>query len=253
LSGISIIFLCFGLIAANDFEAPESAQSIRRVRPSARFSQSFSKPRNTLNLESEVGVRVWKKNEVRIFSNLERRKFSGGRTFKDYQLGLGTLLFPHSKFYLDISGAHTPGVDFLPKWEFQGTPHVVAGIFDFSLGVRWRNYSTVKTFSLKPGATWELSDSFRLATFIDISLKPEKTVSGGVSANVTWSQLIETRLSLSGGRSDEGDGVFDDFTDIHMGFLFPILSQLSVGLDGGFRTGNLRDELSYGILILGKF
>jgi len=243
--GISILFL--GVTLATPVEAAP------RVRPSTRFSQSFSKPRDTLNWESELAVRVWKKNEVRAFSNFERREFAGVVALRDIQAGAGSILFLHPQFYFDLAGAYTPKADFLPKWEAKAEPHWVVGTFDFSVGSRWRQYRREKTFSLKPAVLWEVSDYLRLGAFTDVSLKPERTVSGGMSANVTWSQAIQTRLSLSGGRSDEGDGIYDDFTDIHMSFLFPILVQLHLGLDGGFRMGELRDELSYGVSLGGSF
>lgn len=224
-----------------------------RVRPSSRFSQSFSKPRDSLSWESELAIRVLNKNEVRAFSNFERRKFSGGRKLNDMQIGAGSLLFLHPRFYLDLAGAYTLQVDFLPRHEIKAEPHFTWSSFDFSLGSRWRSYSKVKTFSLKSAISWELSEFFRLASFLDTSLKPERTLSGGMSANFTWAQALETRLSLAGGRSDEGDGIFDDFTEIRLSFLFPILSELRLGLDGGFRASELRDELSYGATLLGRF
>lgn len=191
----------------------------------------------------EGSVRYLDRQNLRVGFDRITKAFQDGTDRSDAILRLENTFVSRGPFYFDATAAYSPSAHFSPNWKFGLEPHFVfSNEMDIALGNRLSLYENTTTFLLRPGLSMPLTDWLLLGLNSDIELRPERAMAGGGWLEFKFLPRLLWRASVSGGKTDDGDGILDTFTNYGLSARIRLLTSLDVSLFGSVYRGKNRDE-----------
>jgi len=233
------------------FEDPQSEGALhlhdRASRYRIRLEGSLAATAGRWGQETRLRaqMRSWQKNQIWAEAYREGRYFQAdGLWIYDHSIEFGKVLASSGPFYSIQSVQWSPRSSFLPRWTFRMEPHwSLPGDFDVFLGSEWRLYSGGdNSVELKPGVIHQFTPDLQVGLALRLGLHPEFYLSLEEWLLVRLTARWRTRLGMSIGRANEGQGALDEFISFHGGVDFRIHPALQLGLIGAIHRGSLRNE-----------
>jgi hypothetical protein len=217
---------------------------------SVRSDYSFINGRSGRN-GHEVNLtglyRYFQRNQLEIGYSMLGKSYRGVPMRYDRMLRIGHGWSFHHRAYFYSNFEKNISRHYGPDWSVYGEPHYLPlENLDLGLGAQWKSYPINHNFSLRPVASYEIFDVLILSARSDIVLKTERAASG--EGNIEYKIHPRFSLRAGGGRgkSDEGDGVLDDFRQFTTQANFKLLDTLQIHANFQLYRGDLRKENRYG-------
>jgi hypothetical protein len=221
-----------------------ATKRISRAAVSAGY-QSVWGSHNTHSNEFNVDgqYRYWQKQIFQMGFDRLTRSFQNADALSDSIIRVGPVIVPHRQVYIETSAAYSPSAKFSPKWKLNAEPHFVFQEgSDISFGTKISFYSEIKTVVFKPSWQRPFGNFFSVGLSSDIEVSPDVTVAGGGWVEWDSKKGLTTKLNVSGGKTDDGDGVIDAFVSYSADVGYRIFIPFSIHLNGAIYRGKNRDE-----------
>ncbi len=246
-------------LARADFKDEESIYSLTKKLSDFRLSAAYEEVWGTRDTQShefhlESAARYFKKNELVFGFDQISRSYQNSDAFIDRVYRIDHLWFLTAKVYLLSGYSFAADAHFTPKSKFRLEPHLILPEgFDLGLGNTFSVYEDANSYLLKPMIEKSILDSLVLTVGSEIALHPENAMSGfGTLRWMPWHRLT-AKAGVSGGKTDDGDGVIADFINYSVDIGFELCAYAQIHLMGSIYRADNRDEIRSGLAITSIF
>lgn len=215
---------------------------LKHFRLRLNYTQVQAKGRDSYEAFGMFSARYYKKNQIFYSLLRDSRLFNSGPKLSDHIHQFGHSLSAGKNVYLLNSFSFTKDPKFSPRYRYQIEPHFVWKAADYSVGFVYSDYSAVDVASLRLNFRYDFSGQLSSSLGAQFTLEPEQTVSFQNVTEFHWSDPFSNRLTLSGGRADEGDSIVTDFFFVALGFNYFFSRGLEGFLEGSLYRSDARDE-----------
>lgn len=188
----------------------------------------------------------YKRSRLELGYSVIGKSYANTEILYDRYIRLGHTAHINEEFYFYSSFEKNISRHYGADWSLYLDPHYIyASVIDLGIGGQFKSYPVHRAWALRPTITFYIMDGLSISGRSDIALKPERAASGEGALSFDYLKL-STRIAAGGGKTDEGDGLIDDFKQItfeagyrHFGFL---------KVKGFYQIyrGDLRKENRYG-------
>lgn len=187
------------------------------------------------------------RNEIELGYSMVGKSYAGVPMKYDRLLRFGHSLELNDQFYIYTNAEKNLSQHYSPEWSLYAEPHYIfIPEIDLGLGTIFKSYPIHKAVGLRPVASLQMTQALLLYLRSDIALKPDRAISGEGSLEYQIHPKILLRAGGGGGKSDEGDGILDDFKEFSSKATFTIADTIKINALYQIYRGDLRKENRYG-------
>lgn len=189
----------------------------------------------------------YKKNKLELSYQSLGKSYLGVPMRYDRLLELGHYLNLNDDFYFYSRADFNFSQHYSEDWGLYGEPHWMAWReLDVAIGAHFKSYPHNKAFALRPNFYLPLFERLILRGRSDIALKPDRAVSGEGSLEAILHPRFSIRAGGGWGKTDEGDGLLDDFHQWSVSSHFRATKHLRLLAEMQVYRGDLRKENRFG-------
>lgn len=231
-----------GKLRENSAASLRLQKRLKRFRLRLNYTQVETQGRDSYEAFGMLSARYYKKNQIFYSLLRDSRFFNNGPKLSDHIHQFGHSLSAGKHVYLLNSFSFTKDPKFSPAYRYHVEPHFVWKEADYSIGFVYSDYNAVDVISLRLNLRYDFSSQFSSSLGLQFTVEPEQTVSFQNVTELHWSDPFSSRLSLAGGRADEGDSIVTDFFSIGLGLHYFFALGLEGFLEGSLYRSDARDE-----------
>mgnify|MGYP002380301815 CR=1 FL=1 len=194
-------------------------------------------------LSVDASARYWEKNVLRLGYDRLSRSYASTEALNDHIFRVGHVTTLTSYLYLDAEGAYSHDPHFSAEWKGILDLHgILPEGSDIGLAVTGAHYSNSNSISLKPSWSKEFTDQVLIGLSSTIALKPNRAVAASAFARFRFTSRWSTRLSVGGGKTDDGGGIIARFFEVGGTVGYFVCKPFELSIGGALYNANNRDE-----------
>lgn len=203
--------------------------------------------RNGHEVNAAALYKYYKKNQLELGYSMIGKSYSNIEMKYDRMLRLGHSWNFNESVYLYTHAEKNISQHYNADWSIYAEPHFLPHPnLDLAVGGQWKSYPIHKAFNLRGLVALTPIDRLTLMGRSDIALKPERAIAGEGSLEFQIHPRFALRAGGGGGKSDEGDGLLDDFYQYFGRASFDLTEELKINALTQIYRGDLRKENRYG-------